>query len=294
MNLKHIVLMVLRIALLAVVMFLSFVVSAGIAGLGGSGGLSEGSSEGTAALLAVCLADTLVLSYPILRSRWHGRKLAGTVFLVYFGVETFMSQIETLFFGGAFDIPAVQMRGIVLSGALRALIFSPLAVLILGRTRPDRAQEAASTRPMMPWPSWAWRLALLPAAYICLYFLFGYFTAWQSPDVRQFYTGSTSILPFPQHILGYLRSTPAILPFQWLRGLLWIGLALPIVRMMRGKPWEAPLAVGLLFGCLLTAALWLPNPYMPAPVRWAHFVETSTSTFLYGALVAWLFGRPRP
>jgi hypothetical protein len=293
MNVKPVALMGLRMLLLTLVMLISFVVTAALAGLGGAGTSSGGSGQESIALLAVCLADTLVLSYPILRSRWHGPKLMGAVALVYFGIETFMSQIETLFFGDTFNIPAPQMRGIILSGALRALIFSPLAVLILGRMGPRGTQGAANTRLLMPWRAWVWRLALLPVLYVCIYFLFGYFVAWQWPEVRQFYTGSTAILPFPQHMLGSLRSTPAILPFQWLRGLLWIGLALPVVRMMQGERWETPLAIGLLFGCLLTAALWLPNPYMPAPVRWAHFVETSTSTFLYGAGVAWLFSRPR-
>ena len=61
--------------------------------------------------------------------------------------------------------------------------------------------------------------------------------------------------------------------------------------MMQGRRWETALAVGLLCGVLLTAPLLIPNPYMPAPIRLIHFVETSTSTFLYGWLMGWVFTR---
>jgi hypothetical protein len=292
MNLKSIVFGLLKIVLLTIAMFLCFTIAASIAGLGATSQPTGEASQFATTLLGVCLVNTLVLAYPILRSRWHGLKLIVAVFLVSFGTETFMSQIETLFFGGAFNIPVNEMRGIILSGVLRALFFSPLAVLILGRIKSHKEQEEPNTRLIMPWRDWAWRLALLPVIYVCLYFLFGYFVAWQSPDVRQLYTGSTDIKPFPEHMLGVVQNTPGIFPFQLLRGLLWIGLALPIIRMMKGRPWETSLAVGLLFGLLLTTQLLLPNPYMPAPVRLAHFIETSTSTFVYGGLIGWLFSRP--
>ena len=47
------------------------------------------------ALLTVCFLDTIVLAYIILRSRWAGWRLIATVFFVFYGVMTFMSQIES-------------------------------------------------------------------------------------------------------------------------------------------------------------------------------------------------------
>lgn len=284
----------LKIALLMVALFVSFAVAAAIAGLGVTGQSPEGTSQRALILFGVCLVNSLVLAYPILRSRWHGLKLIAVVFLVYFGTETFMLQIETLFFGSAFTISSAEMSGIILSGTLRALIFSPLAVLILGKLKSGDYQGKPNKRLVMPWRGWAWRLVLLPVIYLCLYFLFGYYVAWQSPGVRQFYAGSTALVPFFQHMAGVVQSNPWIFPFQMFRGLLWIGLALPVVRMMRGRRWETALAVGLALGLLLTTQLWLPNPYMPAPVRQAHFLETSTSTFVYGVCIGWMFSGPSP
>jgi len=50
------------------------------------------------ALLAVCFLDTLVLAYIILRSRWAGWRLITTIFFVFYGVMTFIAQIESLVF----------------------------------------------------------------------------------------------------------------------------------------------------------------------------------------------------
>jgi hypothetical protein len=294
MTLKRLLLGLLKAVLLVVAMFLSFAVAGAIAGAGGTSQAPEAASRQALAAIGVSLINALVLAYPIARSRWHGLKLMGAVVLLEFGVETFMSQIETLFFGSAFNIPSDAMVTIILSGALRALIFAPLAVLILGKMRSHAEQGGPNTRLKMPWRSWAWRLALLPVIYLGLYFVFGYYVAWQSPDVRQLYAGTTAIEPFLQHMAGVVQGNPWIFPFQLLRGLMWIGLALPVVRMMKGRAWETALAVGLALGLLLTSQLLIPNPYMPAPVRLAHFLETSSSNFIYGALIGWLFCAPRP
>jgi hypothetical protein len=83
-----------------------------------------------------------------------------------------------------------------------------------------------------------------------------------------------------------LRDTPWLVPLQIARALLWAAIAVPIVRMMRGPWWQAGLAVALSFAVLMCAPLLLPNPLMPPAVRMAHLLETSTSNFVFGWLVA--------
>jgi hypothetical protein len=39
--------------------------------------------------------------------------------------------------------------------------------------------------------------------------------------------------------------------------------------------------------------LLMPNPYSPDVVRWAHSCETTSSNFMFAALVAWLWGQPK-
>src|SRR5262245_33923993 len=71
------------------------------------------------ALLLVSLLNSLVLAYVILRSRIRGWRLIFNVFLTFFGVATFLPQIETAVF--VQSISARVLAGIVASGLLLAL-----------------------------------------------------------------------------------------------------------------------------------------------------------------------------
>jgi hypothetical protein len=70
--------------------------------------------------------------------------------------------------------------------------------------------------------------------------------------------------------------------------MMWALLAAPVIRMTKGRWWEAGLATALLFAVVMNAQLLLPNPYMPEAVRVAHLVETATSNFIFGWVVVWL------
>lgn len=240
-------------------------------------------------MLIVSFLNTAVLTYPIIRSRWSGWRLVAVVFVVLFGISYFMTQIEAFVF--VTNLPSSEIRAILLMGATVALIFSPLAVLILGKMRRSTAEEGPNLRLVMPWTEWVWKLAAIAVAYLILYFTFGYFVAWQSAALREFYSGSTELLGFFEQWGNTLSGNPGLVPFQILRSLLWVVWALPVIRMMKGRWWEAALAVALLFAVLMNAQLLLPNPYMPQTVRMWHLIETAPSNFIFGWLVVWLLNR---
>jgi hypothetical protein len=75
--------------------------------------------------------------------------------------------------------------------------------------------------------------------------------------------------------------------------MLWAVLAMPVIRMMRGRWPETALAIGLLFAVVMNSQLLLPNPYMPEPVRMTHLKETASSNLLFGLLVGWLLTQGR-
>jgi|SRR5215204_40904 len=244
-----------------------------------------------AALLAVSFLNTAVLAYVILRSRWAGWKLMLAVFIALYGVTTVMTQVETAFF--VTRLPPGMLPRLFLAGAVIAALFSPPAVLILGKGRPDRAGDERRPRLEMPAGEWAWKLSLIVVAYLVLYFTFGYFIAWRSAAVRAYYGGSDPGSLFAQ-VSSVARETPWLLPLQAGRALLWAGLAVPVIRMMKGGWWEAGLAVALLFAVVMNSQLLLPNPLMPREVRMAHLLETASSNFLFGWLVVLaLLGWPR-
>jgi hypothetical protein len=242
-----------------------------------------------AALLTVSILNAAVLAYVIIRSRWSGWKLILTIFFVFYGVTTFMPQIETAFF--LTRLPPGMLPRLFLAGAIIAALFSPLAVLILGKRKPgakDKAKDAANDpshlRLNMPLGEWAGKLCLIVIAYVVIYFTFGYFIAWQSAAVRAYYGGHDPGSLLTQ-MSSVIRETPWLIPLQVVRAILWAAIAVPVIRMMKGRWWEAGLAVALLFGVVATSLLLLPNPLMPREVRMVHLLETATSNFLFGWLV---------
>ena len=279
-----------RLVALTVVLFICFAVAGTLVKLPGSGDPGAQAGDAATRLVAVCFLTTAVLTYLILRSRWAGWKLAVTMFLVYYGVATFMGQIESAVF--ITRLPPGALPRLFLMGALVAAPFAALAVLILGKRKASTADTGPNTRLHMSAREWAWRLAVIAVVYVILYFTFGYFVAWRQPEVRAYYNG-VDTGSFAAHMGMVARDTPWLIPFQVLRALLWTVLALPVVRMMKGGRLETALAVGLLFAVVMNAQLLLPNPYMPDAVRMAHLLETASSNFLFGAFVGWLVGAPR-
>jgi hypothetical protein len=288
---KQVSLLLVRLALAFAAMLAAYILSTMVIGQTDVAVTPEEASRAGRALMLVSLADALVLSFLILRSRWYGLKLIGAVLLVHFGVETFMTQIETLYFNSAVQMGMAVFVGIVAAGGLRALIFAPLAVLIFGKMKKPVSTEEkrAAAAPS----GWGKRLAALAVLYVVVYFVFGYFVAWQWEETRLYYSGTTAIRPFLAHFRDlFFIEDPVIIPFQLLRGALWSALALAIVRMMKARRWEASLAVALAFAVLLSLPLGLfPNPYMPPAVARAHFFETSSSMLLFGGIAGWVMYR---
>ncbi len=266
-------------------MFLCFAIAASVVGMGSDPAQTQAEqARGGLLLLLVCFLNTLVLSYLILRSRWHGVKLMATIFIVFYGVMTVMSQIESAVF--ITKLPSGVLPKLFMMGVLIAGPFSILTVLILGKRKAAPSDEQTQ-RLSMPAREWAWKLGALVLAYVILYFTFGYFIAWQNPAVREYYGGADAGGFFAQ-MADILSNQTWLVLLQMLRGLMWIALALPVIRMLKGARWETALAMGLLFAVVMNAQILLPNPYMPETVRMTHLLETATSNFIFGGLLGWL------
>jgi hypothetical protein len=242
-----------------------------------------------AIVLFVMLLQTIALAYPIVRSKWSGWKLALAVFLLYFGTVIFMGQIESLIYLGS-TMPNGMLPGLFAMGLFAAAVFSPVAVLVLGKWKAATASPATSDhREPTSAREWAWKSAVAGLVFLSLYYLFGYFIAWKNPLVRDFY-GGTDPGSFFAQMSSIVQSTPWMLPFQYLRGLLWVALAVLVMRMMIGSWRQVALAVSLLF-TVPSLYLLFPNPMMPDAVRMAHLVETAPYQFLFAWFVVWLFSR---
>ena len=292
---KATLLIAIRLVALTILYFVCFAVVSGALLSPAAQQSDPGQAGGAlAALLTVSILNAAVLAYVIIRSRWIGWKLMLTIFFVFYGVTTLMPQIETAFF--LTRLPPGMLPRLFLAGAIIAALFSPLAVLILGKRKPcepkDEANNQSHLRLNMPLGEWVGKLCLIVIAYVVIYFTFGYFIAWKSAAVRAYYGGQDPGSLLTQ-MSSVIRETPWLIPLQVVRAILWAAIAVPVIRMMKGRWWEAGLAVALLFGVVATSLLLLPNPLMPGDVRMVHLLETATSNFLFGWLVVLVLCRGR-
>jgi len=283
--------LILRLLLLTVIYFVGFSVSSALfipvpvqtAPTGDSTNLFL-------ALLEVSVLNSLVVAFIILRSRLAGWRLMLQVFLIFFGITTFMAQMETAVF--VTDLPQGMLSRIILSWLVFSLLLSVLAVLLLGKRKGSIAQESNYQNPLTT-GQWLVRLTLIGIAYVIIYFTFGYYLAWRNPAVRAYYHGTD-----PGNFLAQFKSvvvdTPWLPLFQFLRGLLWAMIALFIIRMLNERWWITGLAVSLSFAVMMSSQLLLPNPLMPRAVRLAHLVETASSNFLFGWLLVLVLVKWRP
>lgn len=282
----------LRCIALAILLFVSFIVASPVLGPAPELPPAE-AAAGAAALLVSCALDALVLGYVFARSRWSGWRLVATTAFVLYGVKTAMAQMESAIF--ITRLPEGMLPKLFLMGAIVVAIFSPLAVLVMGKIRRRDDDGGPNTRLSMPVGELVWKLAVIAVVYVALYFGFGYFVAWRVPEVRAYYGGPADDPGFAGAILDMVRATPWLPAFQLLRGLMWAALAAPVIRMTKGRWWEAGLAVSLLFSVVMNSQLLLPNPFMPEPVRLAHMIETASSNFVFAWIVVWLLARrPEP
>jgi hypothetical protein len=170
-------------------------------------------------------------------------------------------------------IPGLFLQGLILSA-----LFSPLAVLVHGKMKRVPG-ETGTNNLVMPKAEWAWKIAILTLIYVIIYVSFGLlvFTPLAGDALEEYYKD--------------FKIPSWILLLQAGRALVWIALALPVIRMMKGDWWEAGLAVSLLYSVLMGGLLLIPTSIMPDSIRIAHFFEVAFSNFLYGWVVVWLLHR---
>jgi hypothetical protein len=247
--------------------------------------------SGEIGLLLISTVNTLIVMALILSSRWSGWKLILGLSFAYYGLVTFLTQIETWYFLTDITVEGELLTRLFLMGIPVAFLFIPIAVWILGkgRTKPDPESNSAL---VMPVSQWVWKLAIIAVIYVALYWLAGYFIAWQNPELRAFYGSPGEIAPFFEHTAVSISEEPGLFLFQILRSMLWVLCALPVIRGSKLKPWQTAILLGVFFSIPMNIGHILENPLMPlASVRFSHMIETALSTFIFGLIVAWLLHR---
>jgi hypothetical protein len=223
------------------------------------------------------LAVTVAALTPVAaRAEWQGWRLGAAVAAIPPAIFS-INLIESLVFlpntnlewGKIFLFTLVSA---VLSVPVWALLFGGRKHAAEGHYRPIRSQSSGEL---------AWKFIVCDLLYVFLYFAVG---AIIFPYVKDFY--ATQRLP----------SQGAIAALQFfVRAPMFILLALTLTRMLGMPRRSGALVVGLVFTLLTGAApLLIPNSVFPDSVRWAHFCEVTSEMFIFGAVVAWLWGPSKP
>jgi hypothetical protein len=173
----------------------------------------------------------------------------------------------------------VEWSKVFLMGLVSAALAVPVWAALFGRNK-DAAPDHYHPIQAQSRSERAWKLAISAVAYVFLYFLAGSIIF---PYVKDFY--ATQHLPSVGNIVA--------LQF-FVRGPLFILLCLALVRMLGLRRTSGAFAVGVIFTLLTgVAPLLIPNPYFPDTVRWVHFCEVTSSNFVFGTFVGWLWGSPQ-
>lgn len=225
-------------------------------------------------MLVTNAVTVTALSLTAIRSEWRGWKLGAAVAAIPM-VITIIDGIEGEIFLKNLHI---EWPSIFLAAILAAAFSTPVWMLLFGK-RPTLAQKRFHPIASRSRGERAWRFALSDFSYLFLYYAAGTIIF---PFVKSFY--ATMQLPSPGTIIGLQLL---------IRGPVFVLLCIGLTRMLGLPRLSGALAVGAIFALLSgVAPLLMPNPYFPDSVRWMHFMEVTSSNFVFGAIVAWLWGQP--
>lgn len=252
--------------------------------------LAEGDPADLASklLLVGMLNAALITMLTIATNRYKGFYRWLILALFVFGIQFFLTQMETAFFVSAIGMTGIQIIAILLNGLVVA--FLTIAASLAAERVYTKRQSQVPYRFSLKLQSISRPILILSlVVYPLLYIVFGHFVAWQNPELRIFYTGSDEMRSFfSQFINSFIME--GIYPFQILRAFLWVLLSLPLIHMM-GAGNGKILLFGLATALLPASLLFLPNAFMPAGIALTHFYETASSNFIWGLAMGALLGR---
>lgn len=278
---KKLIILTFKIISLIIIMFITMAVSSMFVGIKHA---SNSSNSSFTQILIYCILNTLILTLFIVKSKLRSYKLATVSFILFWGIQYFMTQIETLYFNASVKMPLAELIKNVSFGAIYTAIFSLIAVLILGKFKKETNFQYNNHKIKVSIVNIIPNMIILSLIYVIIYFIFGYFVAWQFADLRYYYTGSTHIVNIVQHMSNQFRQDPVLILFQFFRGFLWSILAVIIINSLDIQNRLIYITTGLLFSILITTPLIFSNAYMPTSVRIGHSFELSTSMLIFGII----------
>lgn len=189
---------------------------------------SEGEARIMLPLFFVYLAQAGIVGYFVVRSFLRGWKLCVLVFVILFGVTTFLTQIETLVFLRYLvaSVPKEIVPRLFLQGFLAALLFTPCVVAVHGKLK---GKEESPPLVLELSGRWLVTFVVLSFVYVLVYLGFGslVFRPLAGRAFEEYYAG--------------LRLPSWVLLLQIGRGFVFVLLGFLVVRSLKVQRWEKSL-----------------------------------------------------
>jgi hypothetical protein len=215
------------------------------------------------------------LSIVAVRTEWRGWKMGAAVASIPLTIASVNLLEASVFLK---DAP-LGFGKIFLYTLISSALSVPLWMLLFGKR--DDGVPIEHYRPILAKSRGerAWKFAVSDLSYVVVYLANGMIIY---PYVKDFY--ATQHLPSMGAMVG-LQVT--------IRGPVFVLLCVGLTRMLGLPRLSGALAVGAVFTLLSgVAPLLMPNPFFPDSVRWVHFCEVTSENFVFGVIVAWLWGQP--
>jgi hypothetical protein len=220
------------------------------------------------------------LAFVARRARATTEQLFVALFVILAGLQ-FAAHAQAAYFFEP-DVSAVRFTGVIVQLLLASTLLAAAAAFTLGVDSASQVTHGQTRSFGLSDLQWLWRIPASGAIYFVLFLVAG-IIIW--PFVQEFYAAQLE-----QQRLGLLN-------FEWeyLNGVWFALITLPLVRLVPGSWWRAGVTLGVAL-CLIRGigALIVPNPYMPASIRFWHMFEVGWSNFVYGLTIAYVFLPHRP
>lgn len=203
--------------------------------------------------------------------------------LAHFIMYPLMGLLESLFWGDAFKgVEINEFIRIFYRFTITFTLFSAFLALIAKKGM----LSVMTSEPKENYKQVGIKIFLISLVYFIIYNLFGYLIAWQFEATREFYTGSSLNIGFFQSIRENI-SNPDFVLVHTFRGLLFGVAGYIFNNILKCSRTKKVIIMSLIFGGF-GFQIVLPNPLLPEMVRISHFIETTSSMLLFGAIAGFL------
>ncbi len=235
--------------------------------------------------LSVYFAVTFQMYLNNMKAEKKGKQFV-TFSIAFFLMYALMGFLESVYWGDAFKgIETGEFVRILIRFTITFTLFSAYLTFISKKETPvTRLSEDGLTLRQL-----GTRLLVIALIYLVIYNLFGYFVAFQFAETRHFYTGSYELNGFVPSMWENI-SNPAFVVMHLFRGLLFGISGYLFISMLNCSGIKKIVILSLIMGGFGFQII-LPNPLFPEVVRMSHFLETTSSMLVFGALAGFVLSR---